>query len=77
METNKIGHLLRKVTPIIDRTGWHLVRAQNTVRDGDTVIIFTERGSLMHDARTIGVCHVRVHDNPKCLVLELRHQEIS
>jgi hypothetical protein len=71
MKANEIRHLLREVAPIIDGTRRHLISTQDPVRDGDTVIVFTKCWSLMYDTRTIGICHVRIHNNSKRLIFKL------
>lgn len=39
--------------------------------DGDTMIVFTESGRLVDNARTIGICNVGVDNNAKSFIFIL------
>lgn len=41
------------------------------MRDGNTVIIFTERGGLMNDACSIGICNVGINKNAESFIFKL------
>ncbi len=71
MDTLEIRHLGGKSTDFVDRTRWHLIFRDDTVRDGDPVIVFTERRSLVDNTSTRGGFNVRVTDYSEGLVLEL------
>lgn len=74
MLTDKVRYFLGKTTCIIDWTWWHLVGAQHTIRDGDTVIVFTKSGSLMYDACAVRIRHIGIGEYTECLVFELCSQ---
>ena len=46
--------------------------AYYAIGHGNAVVIFTERRSLMHDARAIRVCDIGINNNSKRSILKLR-----
>ena len=48
----EIGNLFGEPAGVVDRARRHLILGDNTVGDGDPVIVFTERGCLVDDTRT-------------------------
>lgn len=71
MKPSKVGNLFGKMPLVINGTWRHLVWQQYTIRDGDTVIILTEGGSLVHNTRSIRVSNVGVNKDPKGFILVL------
>lgn len=72
VETSKVGNLLGEVSLIIDGARWHVIWLQDTVRNSNAVVIFTESGGLVHDTRSIRVSYVGVNQHPESLILELK-----
>ena len=50
---------------------------QNAIGNGNAMIIFTKRGSLVNNTRSIRVRHVGINDNPESLVFELIIMDIN
>lgn len=71
MKPLKVGYFAGEATLIVDRTGRHLVGSKHTMGDGNTVIVFTEGGSLVNNTSTVRVSDVGVNENFECLVLKL------
>jgi hypothetical protein len=73
MKTSKVGNLLGEVSFVINGAWWHVFWLQDTVRDSNAVIIFTESGCLVNDTSSIRVSHVGVNKHPKGFILELQN----
>lgn len=67
----EIRHGVDESTGIVERAGGHLVFSDDTVRDGDSVVVFTESGGLVDDTSTGGGIDVRIADDSVGLVFEL------
>lgn len=73
MLSNEVGHLLRESPGVVDGARWHLVRADDTVFDSNTVIILTERRRLVDDTSTVLCRDVRIVHHAERPVLKLPH----
>ena len=71
MLARKVSHLFCEQTCVVDRTWGHLICVQDTVCNGDAVIIFTKCRSLVDDTSTIRICNVRIYNNAESLVFIL------
>lgn len=67
----EVRHLVRKAADVVDGAGRELVGADDFVRDGDAVIVFTEGGRLVDDTGTVGVRDVLVNEDAESAVLIL------
>ena len=67
MLPNEIRDFVRKPSTVVNWTRGHFFRRYHTVRKQDTVIIITEGGGLMNDARAICIGDVVVDKNLKTL----------
>ena len=68
----EIGHLLREATCIVDGAWWHLVLADDTVFDGNAVIVLTEGGCLVDNTSTVLSSDVRVVHDAERSILKLK-----
>lgn len=71
MLTSKIGDFLGKLSRLIDRARWHLVRSNDTVGDGNAMILVTKRRCLMHDACPAIASDVLVNDHTESPIFVL------
>jgi len=62
---NEIRDFARKPSTVVNWTRGHFLRRYHTVCKQDTVIIVTERGSLMNNTCAIGIGDVVVSKNPE------------
>ena len=67
MLPNEIRDLLRKPPAVVNGTRRHFLCRHDTMCEQDAVIIVTEGGGLVDDARAIGIGDVGVYENPKTL----------
>lgn len=44
---------------------------QDTIRNGNTMVIFTECRSLVDDTRSICIGHIGINENPESPIFEL------
>jgi hypothetical protein len=58
----KVRHFFGELPCIVDRAWRQIIRLKDAVRNGYTVIVFTERGGLVYDTRSVGVCDVRIRE---------------
>lgn len=71
MLPHKVWHLTRELTRVVDGAWRHLVSAKDAMRKGNTVIVFTKRGSLVDDARSALVRNVGIIEDTEGFVLIL------
>ena len=72
MKPFEVGHFLCKMSFIVDRAGGHLIRSQDTMSDGNSMVVFTEGRCLMNDTRYICVGDVSINKNSECFVFKLQ-----
>lgn len=60
MLADKVVNFLREAARVIDGAGRHLICAQDTILNGDSVIVLTKGWCLMHDTSTILCGNVRI-----------------
>jgi hypothetical protein len=71
MLTNKIRNLLREFSSVVDGAWRHFVMLQDTIRNGNTMVIFTECRSLVDDTRSICIGHIGINENSESPIFEL------
>lgn len=72
--TFKVGHLTRIIPSLINRTRRHLILANDSFSNRDSVIIFSESRSLMNDTRSRIRCNVSINKNSETLLSKLLRQ---
>ncbi len=71
MLTDKVMYFLREAAGIIDGTGRHLVGAQDTILDSNSVIVLTEGWCLVYNTSTILCSNIRVVNDTESPVFVL------
>lgn len=72
MLAHKVWHLARELPRVIDGTWGHFISTKDTMREGDTVIVFTKCGSLVDDTRPALVRNVGIIEDTESFVLVLK-----
>lgn len=60
MPSNKVWDLTREAARLVNWTRWHLVCLDDTVGNGNAVIVFTEGGRLVDNTSTAVGCDIGV-----------------
>lgn len=71
MLARKIRHLTRKQPGVVNGARWHLIGTNDTMCERNSVIVFSERRSLVDDTRTAFLGHVCVVKNSEGFILIL------
>jgi hypothetical protein len=71
MESLEVRNFAGEVALIVDGARWELIVAEDSMGDGNAVIVFTKRRRLVDDTSTVRIGNVGIDQNPEGLVLEL------
>ena len=71
MDALVVGHIASELARLVKRARRKFVLFDDTVGNGNTVIILTESGCLVNDTGTRGIGHVRIGNDSERSVLEL------
>jgi hypothetical protein len=77
MLTGKVGNLFCKFSSVVDGARRHFVKLQDAIRNGNTMIVFTESWCLVNDACSIRFRHIFVGNHSKSVVFELMGERLD
>jgi hypothetical protein len=69
--SNKVWHFVGEATGLIYWTGWHLICLNNTVCNGDAVIVITKGWRLVDNTSTTVRRDIGVVEDNECFLTEL------
>lgn len=72
MLANKVWYFTRELSRVVDGAWWHLVGTKNAMGEGNAVIVFSERWSLMDDTRSAVVRNIGIVENAEGFILVLQ-----